>query len=523
MSRGRIRKGDILPNPEGYAKRLVKGSAIVFIALVASGFIAFFLRMFLARSLSKAEYGLFYAVFALISIFGMFRDFGLGSAIVKYIPEFAVRRQFGEIKSSVIILLLLQALFALPITAVLFLLSDRIAMAVFRTEIASQPIKILSTWFFVMIFFYTFQPMFQGFQNMPMFASMEFFNIFFVLLFAILFLSVLGLGLRGVAFAYLASSSALAVLGLFISLKNYSHVLKEKAIITKPLVTKLLKFAFPVFLSSLGIFILVYTDTVMITLFRTLEEVAFYQAAQPAAHILWYFPMALTTALFPMISELWTRREQKLLDRTLHFLIKFSFVLIIPAALIFIAFPEIVLHLLFPGYEAGSTALRILAGAMVITTLHTILTSTMAGIGKPIVTTKVVTIMACSNVIMNLLLIPPYGIEGAAAATFASTLIGFFLMLYFALRSVKFTLPSASLLKTVSGGLLTLLLIFWLKLVLELSPWLELFAVIIPSMFFYGIWVLVTETLTVNDLELVKEAAPPLKEFVNIMKKLARS
>jgi len=61
------------------------------------------------------------------------------------------------------------------------------------------------------------------------------------------------------------------------------------------------------------------------------------------------------------------------------------------------------------------------------------------------------------NVIMNLLLLYPYGIEGAAAATFASTLVGFFLMLHFALKLVEFTLPSGDemkLLITGSSGLL---------------------------------------------------------------------
>lgn len=40
---------EAVPEPRTYARRLVKGSAIVFVALVASGFIAFLLRMFLAR------------------------------------------------------------------------------------------------------------------------------------------------------------------------------------------------------------------------------------------------------------------------------------------------------------------------------------------------------------------------------------------------------------------------------------------------------------------------------------------
>ena len=39
-----------MPEPRSYARRLVKGSTIVFVALIASGFIAFLLRMFLAEN-----------------------------------------------------------------------------------------------------------------------------------------------------------------------------------------------------------------------------------------------------------------------------------------------------------------------------------------------------------------------------------------------------------------------------------------------------------------------------------------
>lgn len=513
-----------MPEIGSYARRFVRRSAIVFTALVASGFAGFLLRIFLARALSVADYGLFYATFAFVSIFGMFRDLGLGQALVKYIPEFVVRKQFDKIKSSITILIIIQGLLVLPITATLFLLSDRIAIAIFGTENASQVIKFLSIWFFTTIFFYTFQPTFQGFQNMSIYAFMELCNIFFVLFFVVLLIGVWGLGIEGVSIAYLAGSLMLAVLASTIFLREYSHVLREKARITRPLMTKLLKFALPIFLSSLGISILVYTDTIMITLFRTLEEVGFYQAAQPSTRMLWYFPAALTTVFFPMVSELWMRHEKRILGQILHFLIKFSFVLIIPVSLIFIAFPEIVLHLLFgPRYLAGAIALQILAGAMVIATPHIILSYTIAGIGKPIVNTKVVALMACLNVIMNLLLIPPYGIGGAALATFISQLIGFFLMLHFMLKLVKFTMPSVSIFKTIVGGLLTLLLVSGLKFVIKLPLWLELFVVIVPSLLLYLIWVLVTKIITVDDLELLEKAGQPFKKLADVAKRLAKS
>jgi O-antigen/teichoic acid export membrane protein len=506
---------------ESYARRFFKGSAVVLIALVASGFVGFLLRVLLARTLSVAEYGLFYAVFSLVSIFGMFRDIGVGQALVKYIPEFTVSEQFDEVKSSMAILITVQILLTFPIGMTLFFMSDRIALTVFGTQGASQVIKILGIWFFAMTFFYTFQPTFQGFQNMPMYACMEFCSIFFVLIFAIVFLDILHLGLGGVALAYLASSFALAILGLAIFLRIYPHVLKGKARITKQLILKLLKFSLPIFLSGLGIFVLTYTDTIMIAIFRSMEEVGFYQAAQPAARALWYLPMAVTVVLFPMISELWVRREEQLLSQTLFFVIKFSFVLIVLPALVLMTFPEIFLRLFFgPAYLPGSLALQILAGAMVVNALYAILSYTMAGIGKPVVTTKVVAIMASLNVIMNLLLIPAYGVGGAAAATFASQFIGLLLMLHYAMKHVEFSMPTLSILKTIWGGLLTMLIIFGLKSIVELPPWFELLIVMAPSLLFYIAWIILTKTLTPKDLELLEKVGLPLKSIAKRFRRI---
>lgn len=498
-----------LPNPTSYAKRLAKGSAIIFTAFIASELIGLFLRMFLARSLTVAEYGLFYAVFALISFFILFRDLGLGTALVKYIPEFTVRKQFAEIKSSITSVLLFQAAFGLIVSAVLFIFSDQIALAIFRTLDASLLLRILSTWFFVAIFYTLAQATFQGFQNMPAYASINFFNLLSVLLLAVLFLGVWGLGISGVAFAYLIAAAVVGLFSLSFLIRGYRHVFQEKASITRPLLKKLLIFALPIFVGSIGSLILSYTDTIMITVFRTLPEVGFYQAAQPTAHILWYFPMALTVVLFPMISELWARRERKLLGEALHFLTKFSFILIMPAAFILIAFPEVVINLLFgPGYLAGATALQILSGAAIIVAPYAILANTMAGIGRPVIITKVVTLMACFNLVGNLVLIPRYGIEGAAVTTFVSYLIGLALMFYCARKFIRFTIPSSPLFKTIVGGVLTLLLIFGLKSILVLSPWPEAFAVMIPGLVFYGLWILATKTITKDDLRLIKEIVP---------------
>jgi hypothetical protein len=91
-----------------------------------------------------------------------------------------------------------------------------------------------------------------------------------------------------------------------------------------------------------------------------------------------------------------------------HFLAKFSFVVIMPITFIFIAFPDIVINLLFGSrYLAGTTALQILASAAIIYAPYMIFAEITRGTGKPILLTKTVAIMACFNLVGNLALIPP--------------------------------------------------------------------------------------------------------------------
>ena len=504
-----------MPEPKDYARRLVKGSAIVFTAFIASEVIGLFLRMFLARSLTVAEYGLFYAIFTLISFFLLFRNLGFGNALVKYIPEFVVRKQFAKIKSSIVSTLLVQAACGLIVSAALFILSDQIALAIFRTSDASLLIRILSAWFFVAVFYTLASTTFRGFQNMPAYASINFFNLLLILFLTVLFVGFFGLGVSGVAFAYLIAAAVMGLFSLTFLIRRYQHVFREKVSITRPLFKKLLVFALPIFIGGLGGLIISYTDTIMITIFRTLPEVGFYQVAQPTARVLWYFPTALTVVLFPMISELWARRERKLIGVALHFLTKFSFILIMPAAFIFIAFPEIVINLLFgPAYLAGATTLQILGVVAIIYALYIILVSAIVGIGRPVVITKVVAFMACFNLVGNLALIPPYGIEGAAVTTFAAHFLGLILLFRYAKRFIRFTMPSLPLLKTAVVAVLTLLLIFSLKSILVLPPWPEAFAVMIPSLLFYGVWILATKAITKDDLRLMARIVPMPKWLV---------
>lgn len=513
-----------MPEPKDYARKFVKGGSIVFVGLVVAGILGILLRMVLTRSLSVSDYGLFYLVFASISFFGIFRDLGLGPALTKFTPEFMVKRQFGNVKSMMIFTMIIQTLLSIPVTLILFFFSDQIAVAVTGTIAASIVFKVMGIWFLLGIFFNVFRFSYQGFQDPAPYAAMDIFYPLLTLSLVALLVSALGLGVGGVALAYLIGIPILVTAWLGLTWKRHPQVIYEKIKIKKPFIKKILKFSLPVFISGMEAVILGYTDTIMVGIFHGPAQVGLYQAAQPLTSVISYFPAAIGIVFLPMISEIWARRENAVLSKAVHSVLKFSTIIIVPLVFILMAFPDTVLRSVFgPGYVLAAVALQILTAAVVIGTLSTIMQSVAAGIGKPMLIAKTVGIMAGLNVILNLIFIPTYGIAGAAATTFVSQLVGLVYLLHATGNLVKFTVPTSSFLKTIAAGLLALIFMLGLKSLITVSPWwLGALVVVVPGLLLYVGLILVLGALGKSDLDLLESVMPIPKRLIRIGKRLAK-
>ncbi|XRP97096.1 oligosaccharide flippase family protein [Methanocaldococcus sp. 16A] len=73
----------------GYEKRAIKGISWNFLLIMLAAPIGYAVRMLYSHEIPKLEVvGLFYAVLDFYAILGIFRDLGLSSALVRFIPEF---------------------------------------------------------------------------------------------------------------------------------------------------------------------------------------------------------------------------------------------------------------------------------------------------------------------------------------------------------------------------------------------------------------------------------------------------
>jgi len=494
-----------------YADRMARGSALVFASTFITMALGYFLRLFLTRALTVEEYGLLYAVVTFVNFFALFRDLGLNQALVKFIPEWSIMQQAGKIRGAISWVVGLQGVISCLVAAAIFSSAPWLAEVYFHAPNVAILIQIMSGFFFVATFGGVFHTSLQGLQRIKAYAILQPLNNLLLLALTAALL-LLGFGLFGAVSAYL-------VMGILFGIIAGLLLLKALPRAGEPLVASdkraVVKFALPVLLGFIGGVVLGAMDTIVLTYFRSLTEVGLYQAALPTSTILWAVASAIGTVLFPMVSEMWARRDKQALAAGISLLLRFSFVLVLPFALLMLALPEFVLGLLFgQAYIAGAAALQILALAAIAYTLWQICAVVLSGIGRPDLTTKIVLGVAGFNLVSNIALVQIWGIVGVAVTTLVSFVVAFGAAVVVLNKMAGIHPGWPGILKAIVSGGVMIGLMFAIKSMLVLGVWSEVIISLVVGLVVYSLLVLRLRAVSRAELRMLGRLAVPIPKFV---------
>ncbi len=487
-----------------YMKKVVSGAGIVFFFSVLTSFFGYLIRMILARGLTPTDYGLFYAVFAFINFLWLFKHFGLNNALTKYVAEFIVKKEYSKVKSSIVSAFLIQIFCAGVISLLLILLSKSLSISYFKSISAQTVLIVLILYFFVSVITDVLVPVFWGFQKYHYYSSYFFLLNAFVFVFIFFFTKKFGV--LSPALGYFISSIIISAIYVILFVKVFpffAHKFKWSI----KLIKKLAFFGFSLMLAMIGGKVIGYIDTLLLTYFRTLDEVGIYNVVLPTALLLTTLGSSIAIVLLPIASELWAKKMKKELTFGINLVNKYAFVFIVPVGLIFLSFPEIVLRLLFGNYYIkGTLAMQILVVGALLYSVAGINTNILTGIGKPKEVTKIFLIAAVLNIIGNLVLIPSFGINGSAFATLLSYLAILVMSSLSLSMFIKIQIPWKSWLKTFFCGTIFVILIYFLKGVLKLNVWVEMFVVISFSLMIYVLLLFLFRLIDLKELDNLKKS-----------------
>ncbi len=222
------------------------------------------------------------------------------------------------------------------------------------------------------------------------------------------------------AWAY-AIGSGIGFFATAVALRgHYGNILKN---FSRRLIVPILSTAWPFGLMGLMGAIMLNTDIIMLGWLRTASEVGYYSVAQKLILLSYVFPQLIATSIFPPLARAVAADgavAKNLLEKSVALVILAA----IPIVIIGFLLATPIITLVFgSAYTSAIPAFRLLILTILIVYPATLLGNAIFAYDKQRSFLTFVMVAIFGNAVFNLLLIPSYGIEGAATATIITQLI----------------------------------------------------------------------------------------------------
>jgi O-antigen/teichoic acid export membrane protein len=378
--------------------------------------VAGFISMpFLTRVLTKEDYGLMSLVLLSLTFFSTVAAFGFPHAVTrfyydnkikgerKYLRQFCTSLSTGSAMSGMIAVIL-----AIAFSYVLEKNRSFADMAYY--------IRFASVLIFIRVVSGVVMQIFRA-DKMPFIYNLiEIIKRYLTVLFVVVLVIYYLRNIKGVLIGTIVVEGLLLLICL-IALYFRGNLDLNFGSLT-PMV-EAVKFGFPLVMADLLTTIVASSDRFVIQYFLNAEAVASYSVAYDLSeYIGMLFASPVQLAIMPIMFEIWVKDGY---DRTSEFVsraIKYSFIIVIPIACGFSVMGEQVITLVASEKysEAGILVPFIISGVM-ISSMHFLFFSGLL-IQKKSVTLLFINLSGgILNIILNFLLIPRFGILGAAYAT----------------------------------------------------------------------------------------------------------
>jgi O-antigen/teichoic acid export membrane protein len=172
-------------------------------------------------------------------------------------------------------------------------------------------------------------------------------------------------------------------------------------------------------------------DLLLINLFLGPAKAGVYAIALILTEVLWYVPQSAATALYPRASS---DEEPRRTRRTLAAARAILGLSVLGGIALYLAAEHYLYYVAGPKFEWAKPVIHILIPGVVAASVAKVLSSDLSGRGRPGLTSLAGLVAAASNIGLNVILIPLYGLSGAAAASAVSYTISAAVTVTFFLR-----------------------------------------------------------------------------------------
>ncbi len=447
-------------------KTIAKGVVWMLISMLIMKFFAFIYFVIVARTVSQEEVGQFFFVFSVIGIIALFSDFGLGAgAIPRFVPFYAGQEKFNHVKKVLKISVSAGTIFS-TVCAILLILFAGSISDFFGKPYLIPIFQIMAFYFLISTFYSISLNFLQGRKLMKFVSYMQSLQEIFKVFLTIIFLFFFGFSAESIAFGVMFAFLFAAVFGWFWSLREYNSLPKtnEEAKYVS-LFKEMVFFGLTIVLINSMATINAYTDRIMLGYFFPAKEsdimIGIYTMAITFSSVIGVFVGAISSIFYPVITELWAKKKVEEMQKITKTVIRWIFITSIPVLIVMLTFPVQILTIIYgENYAVGYVVLILGSIGMFIFCLAYPSSFVLGAMSRLDVTKKIIAVGAITNVLLNFIFIPLYGINGAA---FTSLVSGVVMTILF-LRTSKITYVEfpKDIYKPVLAGILAAVILYLL-------------------------------------------------------------
>lgn len=393
--------------------QLLASAGIVTAGKLIGSFTTLGERIIVARLLTPAAYGEVSIGIALLSFGTTIAIVGFSQGVPRYVSRFdSVANKRGAWVSGMVV----AGGLALLLTAVLYLNAGLLTETLFSEADSTAMLLLFILALPFVIGMNVTVGAIRGFGNTVYKAYAQ--DLAYPLLRIVLLAALLYAGHSVLAAGYAYLIAAVISFGFSLVLLHQLMSLRGKV---QTHVKEITKFSLPIVVSGVLNTLLTRTDTLMLGYFRSSREVGQYSAAYPIAGAIVIVISSFGFLYLPMASQLDADGEREEIDYIYKTTTKWIYVISFPALVAFVMFPGDVIRIFFgSGYQQGALALAILSLGFFSHAMGGRNRETISALG---VTKYLLVVNGAAfglNIVMNLVLIPRWGITGAAVASAVS-------------------------------------------------------------------------------------------------------
>lgn len=414
------------------------------------------LLVVLARYLlSPDEYGLLYLTISVVGVARLFSDLGLGRSTARYVNEYK-EDGGGQLHHVLRIGFGFRLALVVLVAVVLALGGGLIADLIGQPDL--RPYLLVGALYLAVISFQSFfSVLFQGFSRVTLSACVGITNSVARVVFAVGFV-LLGLGGVGALLGYVVAAALAVIVGAALLYTQLYVNYEPDAEREEGLRRRILEYSIPLTATRSANTIDKRVDTILVGALAGPAAAGFYTVGKQVSAFLDVPARSIGFTVSPAYGEEKANGELERAARMYEASLRYVLLLYVPAAtgLLLVADPAIVL-VFGQDYAAATLVVQVLSLYVVFQAINLVTTQGLDYLGRARDRAIAKGVTAAGNVVLNLLLIPPYGAAGAAMATVLT--FGFYVGGNVYIMHTELPLRAGRLLRTaaqvlaVSGGM----------------------------------------------------------------------